>query len=269
MNGGIPFARFIQDRSLGRKTELLKNPTKTTPPAVAIVQARMGSNRLPGKMMADLNGHPLIWHILQRAQQIHPEIPVVLATTDLEHDQVLALVAEKLGLAVVRGSQDDVMSRFLLALESSPAPYVIRVCGDSPLFDPGFLLRCLELARNEKADVVKFRGGGVSLFQGGEVISASALKFSRHQAPDDPLSREHVSAWALRNADLYPQVLKTAYLDPEPGMMKATKLSIDTQQDLERLQSLYRELHDDTTDPEAIVDLRQAAHWIQKNGWGS
>jgi len=236
----------------------LPNRNATSPQAVVIVQSRMGSARLPGKMMADLAGHPLIWHILQRALQIGPDLPVVLATTEHERDDVLAKQADQLNVPVVRGSEEDVLGRFLLALDQYPAQWVVRICGDSPLFDPGFLARCLAIAQKENADVVKFTSESASLYQGGEVVSARALHYSRQHAEFDPLSREHVTAWAMQNAARIPEILHTAYLDPEPGMMQDIKLSIDTETDLEKLRALYTDLFNDRD----IVDLREAANWL-------
>ena len=94
--------------------------------AVCIVQARMGSQRLPGKMMEDLSGRPLMWHILQRAQQVGAGVPVVLATTDHERDDPLVAVAHAMKVAVVRGPEHDVLGRFLLALDHYPARWVAQ-----------------------------------------------------------------------------------------------------------------------------------------------
>ena len=231
--------------------------------AVVIVQARMGSSRLPGKMMEELMGKPLLWHILRRAACVRPQLPVVLATTDHPRDRILTEVAADCGAHVICGSEDNVLSRFLLALEKYPARWVIRVCGDSPLFDPAFLNQCLLCAEENQADVVKFKGDPPSLFQGGEVVSARALHFSQEHAGSDPLAFEHVTAWAMRNAENTPEELKTAYVSPVPGMMTPVKLSIDTAEDLARLRLLYKSLYDG----ENILDLELAARWIRDGGW--
>ncbi len=231
--------------------------------AVVIVQSRMGSSRLPGKMMEDLVGKPLLWHILQRALRVRPGLPVVLATTDHPRDKVLTEVAANCGVHVVCGSEDNVLSRFLLALEKTPARWVVRVCGDSPLFDPAFLNQCLQCAEETGADVVKFKGDPQSLFQGGEVVSARALHYSLEHAGNDPLSREHVTAWAMRHCESVPDDLKTAYIQPVEGMMSPVKLSIDTEDDLLRLRSLYQSLYQENS----ILDLEVAARWIRDGGW--
>jgi spore coat polysaccharide biosynthesis protein SpsF len=237
--------------------------------AVCIVQARMGSRRLPGKMLEDLAGRPLIWHILRRAQQVAPALgaalPVVLATTDQARDDALASVAAAMGVAVVRGSEDDVLGRFLLALEHHPARWVARVCGDSPLFDPVHLALWLRLAREQGADVVRFRDGVASLLQGCEVVSARALRWSREQAGGDPLATEHVTAWALRHAPEHPGVMVTAWAEPPAELVADVKLSIDTPEDLARLRRLYEALWNGN-DP---LDLRQAAAWLMAQDAGA
>ena len=227
--------------------------------AVCIVQGRMGSSRLPGKMMEDLSGRPLMWHILQRARLIGPDVPVVLATTDQASDDALVAVANAMKVAVVRGSEHDVLGRFLLALDVHPARWVARVCGDSPLFDPVHLARWLDLARRENADVVRFHEGVSSLLQGGEVVSARALRWSREAAAGDPLATEHVTAWALRHAPHHPDRMVTVWAEPPADLVMDVKLSIDTADDLRNMRRLYAALWDGG-EP---LDLRRAAIWLR------
>ena len=227
--------------------------------AVCIVQARMGSSRLPGKMLEDLGGRPLLWHILQRARLVGAAVPVVLATTTHARDDALAEVAAALGVATVRGDEQDVLGRYLLALERHPARWVARVCGDSPLFDPVHLAEWLDLAAREGADVVRFRDGVCSLLQGGEVVSARALRWSRADAGGDPLATEHVTAWALQNAPRHPDLMVTAWAEPPAELVLDVKLSIDTAEDLARLRELYAALWDGGPP----VDLRRAAAWLR------
>jgi spore coat polysaccharide biosynthesis protein SpsF len=246
----------------------MKNPSPTPMKrhsAITVVQARMGSTRLPGKMMEDLAGRPLIWHILQRAKRIDADGPVILATTDRPRDTVLTEEAARLDVPFIRGSETDVLGRYLQALDSHPARWVARICGDSPLFDPDFLSHCLAVAAETGADVVKFGDDRPTLYQGGEVVSARALKFSRQKAPDDPLAFEHVTAWAMRNSEQWPDDLKTTVINPDPRLVRDIKLSIDTPEDLARLRRLYTDLFNGDT----IVSLSEAAAWLTEAGWES
>jgi len=230
--------------------------------AVVVVQSRMGSQRFPGKMMADLAGRPLLWHILQRAGRVGSGLPVVLATTTRPRDDALVTVAAALDVAVVRGSEDDVLGRFILALDRFPADYVVRVCGDSPLFAPAFLGACLTAIAAAEADVVRLSPDGPSLLQGGEVISARALRWTHRTAGDDPRAREHVTAYALARAAAGDPALKTALVTVEPQWYSDLKLSVDTPADLDRMRALYKALWN----AETPVDFQAAVAWLAGPG---
>ncbi|SVC28054.1 uncharacterized protein METZ01_LOCUS280908, partial [marine metagenome] len=104
---------------------------------VAVVQARMGSNRFPGKVMCDLAGRPLIDWVLSRVMLSALVDRTVLATTDSHLDDALALYAAGLGVAVYRGDENDVLGRVASAADEAGAEWVVRVCADSPFVDPG------------------------------------------------------------------------------------------------------------------------------------
>jgi spore coat polysaccharide biosynthesis protein SpsF (cytidylyltransferase family) len=136
---------------------------------------------------------------------------------------------------------------------------VARVCGDSPLFDPVHLAQWLELARHEGADVVRFRDGVTSLLQGGEVVSARALRWSREAAGDDPLATEHVTALGHAARAGPPRTDGDGLAEPPAELVATAKLSIDTADDLARMRRLYAALWDGG-EP---LDLRRAAAWLR------
>ncbi|MEO1056164.1 MAG: NTP transferase domain-containing protein, partial [Actinomycetota bacterium] len=103
------------------------------PSTVAIVQARMGSRRLPGKSLADLGGIPVIEWVLRRLRTAASVDEIVLATSTLEEDDELAQVVASHGTSVVRGHPTDVLDRFVAAVDSvASADTVVRVTGDCP-----------------------------------------------------------------------------------------------------------------------------------------
>ena len=106
---------------------------------VVILQARTGSSRLPGKVLAELAGRPMLEFLLERLMRCDSVDRCILATTELAEDDCLAELGDSLGLTVVRGSQQDVLSRFVLALEHTDAPIIVRITGDCPFVDPGLL----------------------------------------------------------------------------------------------------------------------------------
>ena len=103
---------------------------------VCVVQARMGSTRLPGKVLRDLAGRPMLARQLERLSGCHSIDEIVIATSiDAEDDSIASLVSG-IGFNVVRGSRDDVLSRFILAAHETRADVVVRVTADCPLIDP-------------------------------------------------------------------------------------------------------------------------------------
>lgn len=108
-------------------------------PVVAIVQARMGSTRLPGKTLALLAGKPMLAHILERVAAVSLLDKVVVATTHLPEDNPIAELAEDMGFLVYRGAVNDVLDRFYQAARQHQARTVVRITADDPFKDPYLL----------------------------------------------------------------------------------------------------------------------------------
>ena len=104
-----------------------------------ILQARTGSRRLPGKVLLDLAGRPMLAFLVERLNRCDLIDRIILATTELPEDDGLVELGASLGLTVVRGSQNDVLARFMLALQHTDAPVLVRITGDCPFVDPGLL----------------------------------------------------------------------------------------------------------------------------------
>ena len=105
----------------------------------AVIQARTGSTRLPGKALADLGGRPVLEWVIRAARTANQIDQVIVATSTAEGDDAVADLADSLGAAVVRGSEDDVLSRFVAALDAHPADAVVRLTADCPLLDPSVI----------------------------------------------------------------------------------------------------------------------------------
>jgi spore coat polysaccharide biosynthesis protein SpsF len=102
----------------------------------AVIQARAGSTRLPGKVLEDLGGRPVLEWVVRAARAATQIDTVIVATSTQAGDDVVAELGDSLGVAVVRGSEDDVLSRFVAALEAHPADAIVRLTADCPLLDP-------------------------------------------------------------------------------------------------------------------------------------
>ena len=119
---------------------------------VAIIQARVGSTRFPGKVLADLCGKPMLEHVIERVALAETLDDVVVATTVETADDAVAALAVACGALVTRGSASDVLSRYVLAAEEHRADVVIRVTSDCPLVDPEVVDRLTRLRASAEAD---------------------------------------------------------------------------------------------------------------------
>ena len=109
------------------------------PRVVAIVQARMGSTRLPGKVLRLIAGKPLLWHVVHRLKRCRTLDAIVIATSDNPRDDAIENFCREENVAIVRGPEDDVLARFALAAEKTEADIILRVSSDAPFLDAVFI----------------------------------------------------------------------------------------------------------------------------------
>jgi spore coat polysaccharide biosynthesis protein SpsF len=192
--------------------------------ALVVLQARMGSHRLPGKVLAPLAGVPLVEYCIARlcAAAVGP---VVLATTTRPEDRVLLELAARLGVAGIAGPVDDVLARFAAVAQQYPqAEYVVRATGDNPFVDieaPGRVLKALEAGADYAVEEALPLGSAV------EGVRRDVLLQAQRDAAT-PYDREHVTPW-VRRADAVVRVAPTA---PEPVRAPDLRLTVDTPDDL-------------------------------------
>ena len=160
-----------------------------------ILQARTGSSRLPGKVLADLSGRPMLTFLVERLRRCPSIDRCILATTELVEDDGLAELGHSLGLTVVRGSQQDVLSRFALAVESTDAPVLVRITGDCPFVDPGLLEEMIHEFHDQ--DIDYFSNCLSPTYPDGldiEVFTRRSLLLAQAECADTA-EREHVTPW--------------------------------------------------------------------------
>ena len=160
-----------------------------------ILQARMGSSRLPGKVLADLGGRPMLAFLVERLKRCVSVDRFILATTELAEDDPLAELGDSLGLVVVRGSQNDVLSRFVLAAEHTQANILIRITGDCPFLDPGLLEEMIHDFLGQEIDY--FSNCTLPTYPDGldvEIFTRQSLMFAQAEC-NDASQREHVTPW--------------------------------------------------------------------------
>lgn len=161
----------------------------------AIVQARSGSTRLPKKVLADISGRPLLSFLIERLRSCNSLQDIILATTQLPEDDCLAELGESLGLIICRGSQNDVLDRFIQASNMTDAQTLVRVTGDCPFVEPSILSLLLDQYFAQDVDYVS--NVDPASFPDGldlEVFSKDALILA-HQKASSAVEREHVTLW--------------------------------------------------------------------------
>jgi spore coat polysaccharide biosynthesis protein SpsF (cytidylyltransferase family) len=207
---------------------------------VLVVQARMGSTRFPGKVMAPLRGRPMLDHVLARARRARCLDQVVLATTDHPLDDALLPVAEKHSVVVVRGSEDDVLSRFVTAAAVTAADIVVRVTADCPLLDPRLVDRVTRALVRTGADYAS--NVSPPSYPDGydvEALSVAALRRISVMAVL-PYQREHVTATAREDHVAFRHAAIHCRRD-----LSAVRLTVDVPADLQRVAAVLTEAGSD------------------------
>ena len=182
---------------------------------LAILQARMSSSRLPGKVLLPLAGAPMILRQIERVRRARRIDALVVATSVDASDDPLAQVLADAGVAVHRGPLDDVLARFVGALDASgPADHVVRLTADCPLADPDVIDAVVEAVTAAGADYGSSTPPHRTYPKGldAEAMTAAALRAAAARATT-PEEHEHVT-WALhRRPDLYRQVFVSQAAD--------------------------------------------------------
>lgn len=205
---------------------------------VALVQARMGSSRFPGKMLAQLGGHSLLEWVLHRVRRAHMIDAVVLATTTLSRDDELVALAQKLGIRVFRGSENDVLGRFAAAASECKAEVVVRVCADNPFVDPDELDRLVFHFNNNACDYAcnhQNRLGNQYADGFGAEILFNPLLQKIAQTATDARHREHATLYLWDHTH---QFCLSAVPAPHQLAHPELRFDVDLPQDLVYLESL-------------------------------
>jgi spore coat polysaccharide biosynthesis protein SpsF len=169
---------------------------------VAIVQARLGSSRLRGKVLETLGGGSVLSHVLRRAGSIARVERVCCAVPDSQENNPVAEEAQRVGAIVFRGSENDVLGRYAGAAQASEASVVLRITSDCPLLDPetsGLVLSHYLSGDFDYCSNLEPRSWPKGLDT--EVFSRDVLELAHEQAKD-PFDREHVTPWMRKNAQV-------------------------------------------------------------------
>jgi spore coat polysaccharide biosynthesis protein SpsF len=231
---------------------------------VTIVQARMGSTRLPGKVLLPLGDGPMLGHVLARAARMQEAAEVIVATSQLAADDAIADFCAAQGVRCFRGDEQDVLARYLGAAHFSAAEGVVRITADCPFIDPGVCDRV----------IAEFRAGQPGLdyacnfhpartFPRGldvEVMRRDVLERCGHEARD-PASREHVTAFIYAHPERFALHGVTSETDHS-----ALRWTVDTPADLDLARRIYTHFgRNDFTWHEVLEALAIHPEWTAIN----
>jgi len=217
---------------------------------VAVVQARMGSTRLPGKVLADIAGHPMLWHVLNRTRRARLLDEVVTATSTEASDVPVALFCEQEKNPCFRGSEDDVLDRYYRAAQAYQASVVVRITADCPLIDPAVVDEVIDVYLKGDYDYVT--NTAPPSFPDGldtEVFSFQALERAWHEAMRQS-EREHVTPYIRTHPELF-RMGNVASEEDLSGM----RWTVDKPEDLEFVRAVYEHANGMLFNMEHVIDL--------------
>ena len=200
----------------------------------AIIQARCGSTRFPNKVFADVNGKPLIWHVVNRLTHAKTIDKIVIATTTNSKDDIIEKWCKENNVACYRGSESDVLNRYYSASVAHPSDVVVRITADDPFKEPAVIDAVVNKLINEGYDHVT--NNFPPSFPEGldcEAFKFSALKKSE-ETTQDPFEREHVTQYIYHNPDKF----KIGNVSSENNL-SYLRWTIDKEEDYEMVKEIY------------------------------
>lgn len=222
---------------------------------VAIVQARIGSTRLPGKTMKDVVGRPAISHLMNQLAYSRRLDALVLATTMNTLDDPLVNYGREQGWQIFRGSEEDVLDRYYKAATEvgcAGDDAVVRVTGDDILIDPEVADQVIDLFFAHRPDV-RYASNNLTLsYPFGadvEILTFEALEQAQREA-DKPEEREHVTPYVRHHPEIFPNVELRSPVD-----YSHIRIAIDYPEDLAFMRQLLEKLYESRRPPFHVEDL--------------
>ncbi len=224
---------------------------------VAIIQARMGSTRLPGKVLMNISEKPMLWHVIERIKKCKKIDSIVVATTSKDEDKAIIKIAKKCGVETFAGSENDVLDRYYQAAKKFNADIIVRIVADCPLINSSTIDEMIDLRLKENAEYVGGHPVLPSIEQGMEVISRTALERVKNSAKKD-YQKEHVTIFIREN----PKLFKVRGIKPKLIFQRTDmRLTVDTEDDLKLMREIYKRLYKE----DKIIDLKDVIKLLEDN----
>jgi len=205
----------------------------------AIIQARMGSTRLPGKVMKNLKAKPVLWHVIERVKQAENIDEIIIATTTHERDKIIFEKAKEWGVKAYRGSEEDVLERYYEAANNYETDTIVRITSDDPLVDPFIVDNLIGCFNDKEYSLVTNSSEEKRTFPIGldvEIFSFNVLKEAYNNAAEK-YQREHVTPYIYENFrnDIYIYHNADDYSD--------FRWTLDTIEDYKFMKEIYNNLY--------------------------
>lgn len=215
-----------------------------------IIQARMGSSRLPGKVLKEIGNRTLLEHIIFRLQKLRNIAKVVIATSREEIDDRIEEFCKKNGVACFRGSETNVLERYYLCAKQHGFDEIVRLTADNPFVDIEELDNLIDFFRSEKAEYA-YSFNALPHGAGTEIFTYKALE-KDFQESSMPHHFEHVNEYILENPDKF----KTVVLPVEAKKNRPDiRLTVDTQEDYERACYIVENCNEEYVSTETAIKL--------------
>ena len=221
---------------------------------LAVVQARMASTRLPGKVLADVGGVPMIRRLLDRLHAVPAIDDLVVATTTHPSDDVLVAWLKNAYIETYRGSSDDVLDRFVQAAAGRQAELIVRFTADDPLKDPGITSQVIDILKSDPSldyasnTIVPTWPEGLDI----EVVRLSAL-LRAHREAHSRSDREHVTTYIWNR----PETFKLYNLCWERNLSH-WRWTVDKPADLELIRHIFSKFAD-----RPLIGYEQIVEWLE------
>ncbi len=206
---------------------------------VGIIQARMGSKRLPGKSMSKLAGKPLLYRFIERVKRTKRLNDIVLATTGKIEDDVLVEIANDLGISVFRGSENDLVDRYYQTAKQFKADIVVRLCADNPVIEPKEVDRIVEYHLQSNNDFSSnthdINNNGYPDGLGAEVYNFETIE-RLWKVTTNQSHREHPHSYIYENRDKF--VVGTIDC-PVEFKRPELKLDVNTEEEYKFIKAIY------------------------------